>query len=104
MARLRAAAALRTTAKSLHEYFRTGHGHWPPSLATITGHRYLRARRKRAKAPSFFVNAVEAKCLDLKDGDWARIASSTASIVNASIPVRACRKDSSAPSDFMSVA
>jgi len=55
---------------------------WADDEYFRTGHRNIPELRKRAQDPSFFVNAGEAERLGLKDGDWARITTSTGSIVS----------------------
>ena len=55
---------------------------WADDEYFCTGHRNIPELRKRAKDPIFFVNADEAKRLDMTDGDWARITTSTGSIVS----------------------
>ena len=51
------------------EYFRTGHRHIPEL-------------RKRVPDPSFFVSPDDANRLDIKDGEWARLKTSTGSIIS----------------------
>ncbi len=55
---------------------------WADDEYFRTGHRQIPELRKRAKDPMFFVNAAEATRLDLADGDWARISTSTGAIVS----------------------
>ncbi len=55
---------------------------WADDEYFRTGHRNIPELRKRAQDPSFFVNADEAARLDMKEGDWARITTSTGSIVS----------------------
>ncbi|MEH2478115.1 anaerobic selenocysteine-containing dehydrogenase [Nitrobacteraceae bacterium AZCC 2146] len=55
---------------------------WAEDEFFRTGHRSIPELRKRAPDPAFFVNRAEAERLGMKDGDWARIRTSTGSIVS----------------------
>lgn len=50
------------------EYYRTGHKHIPEL-------------RRRAQDPTFFISKDDAYRLDLADGDWARVSTTTGSML-----------------------
>ena len=45
-----------------------------------TGHRHIPELRKRAHDPAFFVSEQDMQALELTDGDWARVSTSTGSM------------------------
>ncbi|MGI9411430.1 MAG: molybdopterin-containing oxidoreductase family protein [Hyphomicrobiaceae bacterium] len=55
---------------------------WSDDEYFRTGHRNIPELRKRAKDPMFFVNPDDAKSLGFEDGDWARLKTSTGSILS----------------------
>ena len=55
---------------------------WADDEFSRTGHRNLPELRKGASDPSFVVHGDEVERLGMKGGDWARITTSTGSIVS----------------------
>jgi anaerobic selenocysteine-containing dehydrogenase len=46
-----------------------------------TGHRHIPELRQRAQDPALFVSADDARAMNLEDGDWARVTTSTGAML-----------------------